>query len=138
MLTYFNSPVFHLVHVLFFSSVLNLRYCLQRVCFLALSSSLLTFASSDTALVLLWSLGVIFSLSGVFLLICWQDAAFILDFIRSPRSSYICHSQVSHCSVKAACLLQRIILHINHVCMPAYLSKLLLTLKVLSFCLVFL
>uniref|UniRef100_A0A8C1UQY3 DEP domain containing 5, GATOR1 subcomplex subunit n=1 Tax=Cyprinus carpio TaxID=7962 RepID=A0A8C1UQY3_CYPCA len=26
-----------------------------------------------------------------------KDAAFILDFIRSPRSSYICHSQVSHC-----------------------------------------
>lgn len=25
----------------------------------------------------------------------WQDAAFILDFIRSPRSSYVYHSQVS-------------------------------------------
>lgn len=28
--------------------------------------------------------------------VCWQDAAFILDFIRSPRSSYIYHSQVSN------------------------------------------
>ncbi|KAA0703820.1 GATOR complex protein DEPDC5 [Triplophysa tibetana] len=34
-----------------------------------------------------------------------KDAAFILDFIRSPRSSYICHSQVSHClcSLEAVC-----------------------------------
>uniref|UniRef100_A0A8C2KZ25 DEP domain containing 5, GATOR1 subcomplex subunit n=1 Tax=Cyprinus carpio TaxID=7962 RepID=A0A8C2KZ25_CYPCA len=30
-----------------------------------------------------------------------KDAAFILDFIRSPRSSYICHSQVSHCPLSA-------------------------------------
>lgn len=73
------------------------------LCFLAPSLPLLTFASSSsiTDLFLLWSLGVIFSLSGVFLLKCWQDAAFILDFIRSPRSSYICHSQVSHCPLSA-------------------------------------
>lgn len=33
---------------------------------------------------------------GCVLPVCWQDAAFILDFIRSPRSSYIYHSQVSN------------------------------------------
>lgn len=51
--------------------------------------------------------------------VCWQDAAFILDFIRSPRSSYIFHAQVSIMSVLCVGVFLHVLLSLTLLCVCA-------------------